>query len=89
MSARVDLDKIDYKREKGKYFVVLSQLIERKRIDGIVDSFATGYSVWLPANSRIVTGKPLFTNSLERRATTLSVPPPATGRGQRAFSEHL
>lgn len=36
----VDLDKINCSREKEKYFVVLSQLIERKHIDGIITSFA-------------------------------------------------
>lgn len=36
----VDLDKISCSREKEDYFVVLSQLIERKHIDGIIDCFA-------------------------------------------------
>lgn len=35
----VDLEKIICSREKKNYFVVLSQLIERKHIDGIIDSF--------------------------------------------------
>ncbi len=36
----VDLDKIVYYKEKERYFVVLSQLIERKHVDGIINSFA-------------------------------------------------
>lgn len=36
----IDLDKIPYSREKENYFVVLSQLIERKHIDGIIKRFA-------------------------------------------------
>lgn len=36
----VDLDKISYSKEKENYFVVLSQLIERKHIDGIIDCFS-------------------------------------------------
>lgn len=36
----VDLDKILYSREKERYFVVLSQLIARKHVDGIISSFA-------------------------------------------------
>lgn len=36
----VDLDKICYNRQKEDCFVVLSQLIERKHIDGIIDSFS-------------------------------------------------
>lgn len=36
----VDLDKIDYCRDKDNYFVVVSQLIERKHIDGIIQNFA-------------------------------------------------
>lgn len=35
----VDLEKISCSQEKEKYFVVLSQLIERKHIDGIISSF--------------------------------------------------
>ncbi|MCM1134063.1 MAG: glycosyltransferase [Clostridium sp.] len=47
----VDLDKIACSREKEKHFVVLSQLIERKHIDGIIDCFAaflqeTGKGGW-------------------------------------------
>ncbi len=37
----VDLGKIICRNEKKNYFVVLSQLIERKHIDGIIDSFAS------------------------------------------------
>lgn len=36
----VDFDKIVCDGEKENYFVVLSQLIERKHIDGIINSFA-------------------------------------------------
>lgn len=35
----VDIEKIGYSAEKSNYFVVLSQLIERKRVDGIIDKF--------------------------------------------------
>lgn len=35
----VELDKIKYSEEKEKYFVVLSQLIERKHIDRIIEQF--------------------------------------------------
>lgn len=37
----VDLSEIAYSREKEKYFTVLSQLIERKHIDKIIDNFAS------------------------------------------------
>lgn len=36
----VDLNKINYSREKENYFVVVSQLIDRKHIDGIIQHFA-------------------------------------------------
>lgn len=36
----VNLDKIPYKQQKENYFVVLSQLIERKHIDGIINRFS-------------------------------------------------
>lgn len=36
----VDLEKINFSREKDNYFVVVSQLIERKHIDGIIQRFA-------------------------------------------------
>ncbi len=36
----VDLDKITYSKEKENYFVVLSQLVERKHVDEIIDIFA-------------------------------------------------
>lgn len=36
----VNLDKFQPSREKKNYFVVCSQLIPRKRIDGIIDAFA-------------------------------------------------
>lgn len=36
----VDLEKFICSSEKKNYFVVLSQLIERKHIDGIIDAFA-------------------------------------------------
>ena len=36
----VDLEKINYSREKENYFVVVSQLIDRKHIDGIIQRFA-------------------------------------------------
>lgn len=36
----VNLTKIDFSRKKKNYFVVVSQLIERKHIDGIIESFA-------------------------------------------------
>lgn len=36
----IEPEKIFYSREKENYFVVLSQLIERKHIDGIIDRFA-------------------------------------------------
>ncbi len=35
----VDLKKFIYSEQKDKYFVVLSQLINRKRIDGIINAF--------------------------------------------------
>ncbi len=35
----VDLDKFKFNRYKKDYFVVLSQLIKRKRIDGIINAF--------------------------------------------------
>lgn len=35
----VNLDKIAYSQEKNDYFVVVSQLIERKCIDGIIERF--------------------------------------------------
>ncbi len=35
----VDLEKFKFCEEKEKYFVVLSQLIKRKRIDGIIEAF--------------------------------------------------
>lgn len=35
----VDIEKIRYSTEKENYFVVISQLIERKRIDGILEKF--------------------------------------------------
>lgn len=36
----VDLEKISFSREKDNYFVVVSQLIGRKHIDGIIQRFA-------------------------------------------------
>lgn len=36
----VDLQKISFSREKENYFVVVSQLIERKHIDGIIQHFS-------------------------------------------------
>lgn len=36
----VDLEKISFCRDKENYFVVVSQLIERKHIDGIIQHFA-------------------------------------------------
>lgn len=36
----VDLEKINFSREKNDYFVVVSQLIERKHIDEIIQHFA-------------------------------------------------
>ena len=35
----VDLEKISFSREKENYFVVVSQLIDRKHIDGIIQRF--------------------------------------------------
>lgn len=36
----IELEKITYSRKKENYFVVLSQLIERKHIDGIITRFS-------------------------------------------------
>ncbi|MFR0922134.1 MAG: glycosyltransferase family 4 protein [Clostridia bacterium] len=35
----VDLNKFDYNEQKKDYFIVLSQLIKRKRVDGIIKAF--------------------------------------------------
>ena len=67
----VDLGKFSFSINKGNYFVVLSQLIERKHIDGIINSFAKFRKNSYPEYKLIIIGDGILRESLENQVKAL------------------
>ncbi len=70
----VDLEKINCSRQKGNYFVVLSQLIERKHIDQIIDHFAAFYHTEEGKSFQLkIIGDGVMREALERQVEGLGL----------------
>ncbi|MDD6072023.1 MAG: glycosyltransferase [Clostridiales bacterium] len=69
----VDLDKIKFSRKKENYFVVVSQLIERKHIDGILYSFSKFYQRGNGDYQLKIIGDGILKNQLEELVKQLDM----------------
>lgn len=67
----IDLLKIPYSREKDNYFVVLSQLIERKHIDGIIMQFAKFRKEQTESYRLLIIGDGILRTKLENQVKEL------------------
>lgn len=68
----VDIDGIAYSGEKENYFVVLSQLIERKHIDGIIDAFVKFHCVGFSDYSLKIIGDGVLREKLQEQVKALN-----------------
>lgn len=69
----VNLDKFTAKTEKSNYFVVCSQLIGRKRIDGILQKFSAYLKVFDNESKLYIIGTGEMENQLKALAKGLSI----------------
>lgn len=69
----VDIQKIECSAQKENYFVVVSQLIERKQIDGIIDTFTQFYHDGYEIYSLKIIGDGILRETLAKQVKHLGM----------------
>lgn len=85
----VNLDKFKASTEKNNSFVVCSQLIERKKIDGILEKFARYLNQYDPTYQLYIMGEGELKEKLQRMAQTLGIGPNVIFTGKMTHDELL
>ena len=85
----VNLDKFKASTEKDNSFVVCSQLIERKKIDGILEKFAKYLDRYNSTCRLYIIGEGELKEKLQRMAQTLGIAPNVIFTGKMTHDELL
>ena len=85
----VNLDKFKASTEKDNSFVVCSQLIERKKIDGILEKFAMYLDQYNSTCQLFIIGEGELKEKLQRMAQTLGIAPNVIFTGKMTHDELL
>ena len=85
----VNLDKFKASDKKDNSFAVCSQLIERKKIDGILEKFAKYLSHYDPTYQLYIIGEGELKEKLQRIAQTLRIDPNVIFTGKMTHDELL
>lgn len=85
----VNLDKFKASAEKDNSFVVCSQLIERKKIDGILEKFAMYLNQYNSTCRLYIIGEGELKEKLQRMAQTLGIAPNVIFTGKMTHDELL
>lgn len=85
----VNLDKFKSTIEKSNYFVVCSQLIERKRINGIIEKFASYLAKYSLDYSLYIIGDGYLENALKKESSDLNISEKIIFTGKLNHSEMI